>query len=94
MTDVVETKTFRNGGSLAVRIPAGWVSDGELTLSRDSKTGDIRISQRTAKLSQLLAGLAEADSFEDPIFDQGIQRVDALDERSVFERQNDDVAAH
>jgi len=94
VTDVVETKTFRNGGSLAVRIPAGWVSDGELTLSRDSKTGDIRISQRTAKLSQLLAGLAEADSFEDPIFDQGIQRVDALDERSVFERQNDDVAAH
>jgi virulence-associated protein VagC len=94
VTDVVETKTFRNGGSLAVRIPAGWVSDGELTLSRDSKTGDIRISQRTAKLSQLLAELAESDSFEDPIFDQGIQRVNSLDERSVFERQDDDVATN
>lgn len=92
MTDVIETKTFRNGGSLAVRIPAGWVSDGELTLHRDPKTGDIRISQRTAKLAQFLAELAKADSFEDPVFEEGIQRVNPRDERSVFERQADDIA--
>jgi virulence-associated protein VagC len=94
VTDVIETKTFRNGGSLAVRIPAGWASDGELTLFRDPKTGDIRISQRTAKLAQLLAELAHADSFEDPVFEEGIQRVNPRDARSVFERQDDDTAAH
>lgn len=48
MTDVVRTKTFRNGGSLAVRIPAGWVDEGELSLTRDSRTGRIVITQDPA----------------------------------------------
>ena len=45
MADVIKTKTFRNGGSLAVRIPAGWLSDGELSISRDTRTGRIVITQ-------------------------------------------------
>ena len=45
VTDVITTKLFRNGGSLAVRIPAGWVSDGEITLSRDVNTGRIILTQ-------------------------------------------------
>lgn len=45
MADVITTKLFRNGGSLAVRIPAGWVSEGEITLSRDVNTGRIVLSQ-------------------------------------------------
>ena len=46
MADVIKTKTFRNGGSLAVRIPAGWVdADKDLYLSRDRRTGRIFLSQ-------------------------------------------------
>ena len=45
VADVVTTKLFRNGGSLAVRIPAGWVNEGEITLSRDVNTGRIILSQ-------------------------------------------------
>lgn len=45
MTDVVKTKTFKNGGSIAVRIPAGWITEGDVLLSRDVRTGRILISQ-------------------------------------------------
>jgi hypothetical protein len=48
VADVITTKLFRNGGSLAVRIPAGWVSEGEITLSRDVNTGRIFLSQDQA----------------------------------------------
>jgi hypothetical protein len=47
VADVVTTKLFRNGGSLAVRIPAGWLAEGEITLSREERTGRIYISQDT-----------------------------------------------
>ena len=93
MTDVVRTKTFRNGGSLAVRIPAGWVDDGELTLSRNPVSGEIVISQRAARLKELLQELSERDPISDPVFDEALARPLEYDDQSVFERQADSDAA-
>lgn len=43
---MVRTKLFRNGGSLAVRIPARWVTpDQEVQLIRENSTGRIYITQ-------------------------------------------------
>ena len=92
MTDVVTTKTFRNGGSLAIRIPAGWVSDGEVTLTRDPKTGEISVSQRAAKMAALLAEFIERGPIDDPVFEAALRRNSNADQRSVFERQDDDAA--
>lgn len=92
MTDVVTTKTFRNGGSLAIRIPAGWVSDGEVTLSRNPKTGEISVSQRAAKMALLLAEFAAASAYEDEVFESSLIRETSSDQRSVFERQDEDAA--
>ncbi len=92
MTDVVTTKTFRNGGSLAIRIPAGWVSDGEVTLSRDPKTGEISVSQRTARLKQLLEEFVAAEPYEDDVFGSALIREASRDQRSIFEQQDEDAA--
>ena len=44
--DVVRTKLFRNGGSVAVRIPAGWLDPSkEVALTRDVRTGRIYLGQ-------------------------------------------------
>jgi antitoxin component of MazEF toxin-antitoxin module len=93
VTDVVRTKTFRNGGSLAVRIPAGWVDDGELTLSRNPVSGEIVISQRAARLKELLQELSERDPIADPVFDEALARPLESDDKSIFERQADSDAA-
>jgi hypothetical protein len=46
--DVVTTKLFRNGGSFAVRIPAGWVDpEAEVNLVRDRVTGRIYLNQQS-----------------------------------------------
>lgn len=92
MTDVVTAKTFRNGGSLAIRIPSGWVSDGEVTLTRDPKTGEIAVSQRSAKMALLLAEFAAASAYEDEVFESSLIREPSSDQRSVFERQDEDAA--
>jgi virulence-associated protein VagC len=93
VTDVVTTKTFRNGGSLAIRIPAGWVIDGEVTLTRDPKTGEIAVSQRAVKMAKLLAEFIERGPIEDPVFEAALKRNPNADQRSVFERQDDDAAS-
>jgi hypothetical protein len=93
VTDVVTTKTFRNGGSLAIRIPSGWVSDGEVTLTRDPKTGEIAVSQRAAKMAALLAEFIERGPIECPVFEEALKRNPNADQRSVFERQDDDAAS-
>jgi hypothetical protein len=92
VTDVVTTKTFRNGGSLAIRIPSGWVSDGEVTLTRDPKTGEIAVSQQAAKMAKLLAEFAAAAPYVDEVFESALRREPNRDQRSVFERQDDDAA--
>ena len=46
MADVVTTKFFRNGGSIALRIPAGWFNPEEdITLVRDPRTGRVYLNQ-------------------------------------------------
>lgn len=88
VADVFKTKSFRNGGSLAVRIPAGWLSEGEVTLSRDPISGEITLSQRAAQLRELLNELATREPVEDPVFEDALERELVLDDRSVFERQS------
>ena len=87
VADVVTTKLFRNGGSLAVRIPAGWVSEGEITLSRNPISGDIMISQEAGKMRALLEKLSQAEPVEDAVFDAGLERVHRSGDQSIFERQ-------
>jgi virulence-associated protein VagC len=49
MGDVVTNKLFKTGGSVAVRIPAGWLDPAqEVALSRNPHTGRITISQAGA----------------------------------------------
>lgn len=46
MTDVIHTKLFRTGGSVAVRIPAGWLNpDQPVSLHRDPRTGRLYLNQ-------------------------------------------------
>lgn len=46
MTDVIHTKLFRTGGSVALRIPAGWLDPNQpVTLHRDVRTGRIYATQ-------------------------------------------------
>lgn len=84
---MVTTKTFKNGGSLAIRIPAGWIEDGELTLTRDPVSGEIVVSQRSKKLRELLTELANSEPIDDPIFDGALVREGADVDVSIFEKQ-------
>jgi hypothetical protein len=46
MADMISSKLFRTGGSVAVRIPAGWMDPAlEVTLIRDSRSGRIYLTQ-------------------------------------------------
>lgn len=87
VANVITTKLFRNGGSLAVRIPAGWVSEGEITLSRNPISGDIVITQKAGKMKLLLEKLASEEPVDDAVFEAAIRRDTLVDDRSVFEQQ-------
>ena len=56
MTDRVTRRTFKNGGSLAVRIPKGWLSeDSEIEISRrDDGVVEIRPLDRAERMRRLL----------------------------------------
>lgn len=46
MPDMIHTKLFRTGGSVALRIPAGWLDpDQPVTLHRDTQSGRIYVNQ-------------------------------------------------
>lgn len=46
MADMVVTKLFRTGGSVALRIPAGWLDPArEVVLQRDPHTGRVYAHQ-------------------------------------------------
>lgn len=89
---MVTTKVFKNGGSLAVRLPAGWVQDGEITLVRNPISGEIVISQRAARMKSLLQELAQLEPLEDSVFEEAISREIAPVDRSIFEKQEPDVS--
>ena len=89
MAEMVTTKVFKNGGSLAVRLPAGWFQDGEITLVRNPISGEIVISQRAARMKSLLQELALLEPLEDSVFEEAISRDIALVDRSIFEKQEE-----
>ncbi|MCF8529292.1 MAG: hypothetical protein K9G13_03275 [Aquiluna sp.] len=91
---MVTTKVFKNGGSLAVRLPAGWVQDGEITLVRNPISGEIVISQRAARMKSLLQELAQSEPLEDSVFEEAISREIALVDRSIFEEQAEPDASN
>lgn len=61
MTERVTRKAFKNGGSVAVRIPKGWISeDAEIDIvRREDGIVEIRPLDRATRLKRLLAYLAE-----------------------------------
>jgi len=49
MAEVVTTKFFRNGASIALRIPAGWFDpEQDVTLVPNSRTGRVYLNQGNA----------------------------------------------
>ena len=94
MAEMVTTKVFKNGGSLAVRLPAGWVQDGEITLVRNPISGEIVISQRASRMKSLLQELAQSEPLEDSVFEEAISREIALVDRSIFEEQAEPDASN
>ncbi len=61
MTERVTRKAFKNGGSVAVRIPKGWISeDAEIDIiRREDGTVEIRPLDRTTRLKRLLDYLSQ-----------------------------------
>lgn len=84
MKSVVTAKLFRNGGSYAVRIPAGWVDPKrDVHMSFDQKTSRIYISQD---------GAGDAASFFEFVKERGHEPDDGfleLEQRSDQARELD-----
>lgn len=61
MTDRVTRKAFKNGGSVAVRIPKGWIDeDAEIDIvRREDGIVEIRPLDREARLKRLLDYLSQ-----------------------------------
>ncbi len=65
MTDMLTAKLFRTGGSVAVRIPAGWMDpDADVTLVRDSRSGRIYLSQNNEANPEGFFELLRGQPFE------------------------------
>lgn len=86
MTDRVTRKVFRNGGSVAVRIPKGWLAeDAEIELfQRDDGSLEIRPLDPDARLRGLLAYLRgqpeiTEDDFSIPLHDKETSRFDTAE---------------
>ncbi len=61
MTERVTRKAFKNGGSVAVRIPKGWIDeDAEIDIiRREDGTVEIRPLDRATRLRRLLDYLSQ-----------------------------------
>ena len=78
MTDVVHTKLFRTGGSVALRIPAGWLNPEQpVDLFRDPHTGRVYASQgEGVDTEDFFDFLRGQDFLPDPGFEALAQRDD------------------
>ncbi len=78
MPDMVHTKLFRTGGSVALRIPAGWLDpERPVTLSRDPHTGRVYASQGDPVDAQDFFDFLRGKEFlPDPGFDSLSHRSD------------------
>jgi virulence-associated protein VagC len=78
MTDRVTRKAFRNGGSVAVRIPKGWLEeDSEIDIvRRDDGIVEIRPLGREARMKKLLEYLSQQPELPDDAFPVPARKVE------------------
>jgi len=71
MTYMVTTKLFRTGGSVALRIPAGWMDPArQVTLIRDGRSGRIYLTQDGETHPEAFFEFLRGQAYEpDPGFD-------------------------
>lgn len=71
MRNMVSRKLFKNGGSVAVRIPAGWLDpDKGVQLVLDDTTGRIYISQTPLDIDGFFDFLRDKEYLPDPALDE------------------------
>ena len=70
MTDRVTRKAFKNGGSVAVRIPKGWLDeDAEIDIvRREDGTVEIRPLDKEARMRKLLEYLSQQPELPEDAF--------------------------
>jgi virulence-associated protein VagC len=78
MTERVTRKAFKNGGSVAVRIPKGWLEeDSEIDIvRRDDGTVEIRPLDREARMKKLLEYLRQQPELSEDAFPVPDRKVD------------------
>lgn len=78
MTERVTRKAFKNGGSVAVRIPKGWLEeDSEIDIvRRDDGTVEIRPLDREARMKKLLEYLSQQPELLEDAFPVPDRKVD------------------
>ena len=76
--DMTTTKLFRTGGSVALRIPAGWLNpEAPVTLVRDERTGRIYLNQSDPLDTQDFFDFMSGQNYlPDPGFDELSARSD------------------
>lgn len=79
MADMIQTKLFRTGGSVALRIPAGWLDPARpVELFRDPHTGRVYATQNNDVDTQDFFDFLRGKGFEpDPEFESLAQREEA-----------------
>jgi hypothetical protein len=78
MPDMIHTKLFRTGGSVALRIPAGWLDPARpVDLFRDPHTGRVYATQDNPVDTQDFFDFMRGENYvPDPGFDSLTQRQD------------------
>jgi virulence-associated protein VagC len=77
MTERVTRKAFKNGGSVAVRIPKGWISeDAEIDIvRREDGIVEIRPLDKEARMKRLLQELLDRGPIPDEEFPVPVREV-------------------
>lgn len=93
MAERKRAKLFRNGGSQAVRLPAGFQFDGdEVLISRDEETGDVILSpQSGAGNTSWREFFADLDATEVP--EEDVDEYVRTMEQIVADRSNHPISS-
>jgi len=77
MTERVTRKAFKNGGSVAVRIPKGWISeDAEIDIvRREDGIVEIRPVDKEARMKRLLEYLGQQPELPEDEFPVPVREV-------------------
>ena len=77
MTERVTRKAFKNGGSVAVRIPKGWISeDAEIdVVKREDGIVEIRPLDKEARMKRLLEYLSQQPELPEDEFTIPVREV-------------------